>query len=501
MIPFGSYLPDLPALENPGATVANNVIPRLKGPDGGTVYGPLANTSITGSALPSRVLGAFSCKDYDGNSETFAGTTTALFRLVSGVWDDVTGTAYTTADDETWEFAQFGLRVLATGFNDAIQSYVIGTSTDFANLAAAAPRARHLAVVKEFVMALNTSDPTDGVVPHRAWWCAIDDPTNWPTPGTASAASVQSDRQDLMVGGWGQSIIGAVGGADGAVFKETAIYRIAYEGPPTVFGFYEIERAQGTPFPNSVVNVGPFAVYIGQDGFYRFNGAASEPIGERRVDRTILADIDMNYRHRVYGVADHDQHLIFWAYPTTAATSGNPNRLASWNWVTGDFSVSDGLAFELIFPEFPKGLTLEDLDTISTSLDTLPLSLDSRAWTGGRRRIAGFNGSNQLVTFQGTNLAATLETGEFGSPSGRRVRVNGFRPLVDGGTITGLVRSRNLLSESLTNSVSQSANPGTGIVPARIDARYVRARVSIAAGGTWTHAQGIEPVMMEGSQR
>jgi hypothetical protein len=40
-----------------------------------------------------------------------------------------------------------------------------------------------------------------------------------------------------------------------------------------------------------------------------------------------------------------------------------------------------------------------------------------------------------------------------------------------------------------------------GSVPVRASGRYVRANVKIAAGSTWTHAQGVDLVASRGGAR
>jgi hypothetical protein len=126
----------------------------------------------------------------------------------------------------------------------------------------------------------NTTDGTFGPQPQRVWWPAIDDPTNWPTPGTSAAAAVQSDYQDLVGdAGWVQGIVGNLGTADGAVFQERAVIRMQYVGPPAIFAFSTAEGVRGTPAPGSLVQVGNLVYYLGEDGFYVFDGSQSMPIG------------------------------------------------------------------------------------------------------------------------------------------------------------------------------------------------------------------------------
>ena len=142
-------------------------------------------------------------------------------------------------------------------------NFVTGVSYDI--------RAKAIAVVKDFVMLGNIYDG-DGTTPNRIHWSGINDPTSWLTVGSASAAAVQSDRQDLPVGGEIMAITGAIGGMDGAVFCKKAIYRLSYVGPPTIFNITEVERDRGPVARNSLVNVGSFGFYVGGEGFWGFKG-------------------------------------------------------------------------------------------------------------------------------------------------------------------------------------------------------------------------------------
>jgi len=499
-IPFGEWLPDLPAHMNPGATVAKNCVPRTASAGSGTSYGPLQSLTPYSGALAQRCQGAFAGRSKTGQVTNLAGDATRLYKLTDTTWTDVSKAGgYSIATDETWRFCQFGERVLATDLAEPIQSWTLDSSSQFADLAATAPKARHIASIDPgFVMVGNTSDPTDGGVPNRVWWSALEDPATWPTPGTAAAAAVQSDRQDLPTGGWVQAVIGAVGGARGAVLMDSAIYRVEYEGPPTVFGFYEVERARGTPAPGSVINVGPFAFYLGEDGFYAFDGSRSIPIGANKVDKTFYSELDQQYFHRISVAVDPVNKLVFWAYPAAGHAGGNPNRLLVYNWEAGRWAMAEQ-DLELVARLLSRSYSLDGLDAVSASLDALPFSLDSRVWTGGRILLGAFDSTHRLGYFDGAAMAATIETGEFGgSPAvgdaggaARRLFVSGIRPIVDGGSVTARLRHRGAPDGVLTDSPATS--PGAdGACPQRIAARYVRAQVAVAASGSWSHARGIE---------
>lgn len=493
------WLPDMPALDNPGAIKATNLYPRTV-----RSYGPLNDLQVGTDALDARCQGAVAGKDKDGNVSHFAGDATDLYKLTAGAWGKVSKSvgAYATATDNMWRGIVTGLdgtqRLLMTNFSDAVQAWALGSSSSFSDLAAAAPRARQIAEIGEFVMLGNTFDSVDGAVPNRVRWSAISDPTDWPVIGSSDAAAKQSDFQDLE-GEWVNGLIGAVGGASGAVFSDSAVHRIDFEGAPTVFRFPTVEKARGTPAPDSIINVGPFAFYLGEDGFYAFDGSQSVPIGNQKVDKTFYTNLDQTYFHRVVAAVDPINKLVFWAYPTSSATGGNPDRLLIYNWEIGRWAEGE-IETEFIYRALSEGYTLEQLDSINTSIDALPFSLDSRVWTGGRIVLAGFDTTHKQGYFEGSTLAATVDTAEFAGQNGKRLFINGLRPLVDGGTVTAGLLYRDTPQAALTVSTATAAGVD-GVCPQRVDTRYARARINIAAGGSWEHAQGLEPSMIETGSR
>lgn len=492
MIPFGQYAPDQPILGSEFASIAKNVVPVTA-----RSYGPLNDLGVTSDALTARAQGGFSCKDTTGASHNFTGDATKLYKLTSSsTWEDVSkGGGYTVAAEEFWEFILFNEYVVAVQQGNAPQSFQLGTSTDFADLSASAPTGKHVGKIDPgFVMIGNLTG-----LPNRVHWGEFGDPTSWPTVGTAAAEAAQSNLYDLPSGGAVQRIVGAVGGADGLIFMENAIYRLDYVGPPGVFEFHEIERGRGVDAPHSIVNVGPFAFYLGVDGFKRTDGGVPVSIGEGRVDATFLADVDDNFINRVVGCLDPVTKLIFWIYPSNSTGGGACDRVMIYHYELDRWSYGE-IATEYVYPSLSQGFTLEGLDSISASLDALPLSLDHRAYAGGRTSIAAFTTAHKLAYFTGSALAATVETGEFDSAN-TRVFGRGIRPLVDtDGTVTAAIGYRDTPGGSVTFT-SATSRGADGVCPQRIDARYAKARVSVAAAATWTHAQGIEVLSRRGGKR
>jgi hypothetical protein len=370
----------------------------------------------------------------------------------------------------------------------------MGTSTLFADMITSgftSLKARYVGVVKDWVVFGNTTDGTYGAQPQRVWWSAIDDPTNFPDPTGNTAAAVQSDYQDLVGdAGWVQGIVGNLGTADGAIFQERAVVRMVYVGPPAIFAFAPAEGVRGTPAPGSIVQDGPQAYYLGEDGFYVFNGSsASQPIGVDRVDKEFLGDLDQSYFHRISGAVDPINKQIWWAYPGSGHSGGNPNRIIVYDRARDRWTITDAndVQCEILLRGLTPGYNIDTLDALYGNLDSVPVSLDSRLLTGGRPFMAAFNTSHALANFSGSALAPTVETaeGELAGP-GRRALITNVRPLVDGGTPSVSIGTRNLVTESVTYS-SPVAVDSRGNCPQR-DLRALHAGAADVAGGQQLYA-------------
>lgn len=491
-LPVVEWAPDMPALQSQASVNVDGVLPLTA-----DSYGPLASLQPYSAALNKQCLGAAAFIDTGGNVTTFCGDANDLYSLVPGSTDQSivskTSGGYSCPSDGQWNFAQFGTRVIATDFSDAQQSYVLGTSTAFADLSADAPKARYSAIIKSFYMVANTFDSTNGDQPQRVWWPANNDPPNWPTPGTAAAAEVESDFVDIVgPGGWNQGIVGNLGTSDGALFQEHAVWRIIYEGPPATFGFYPAEGVRGTPAPNSLVQLGNQVYYLGEDGFYRFDGTSSFPIGTNRVDKTFFKNLDQSHFDKVIGAADPVNKIVVWAYPSTSASSGIPDSLLIYHWQLNRWSQASATV-ETIARLLSFGYTLDELGTVlGYTIDNLPFPLNSRAWTGGKLLLGAFDTSHKLNYFSGSPVAATVDTAEIQPIPGRRAVLSRVRPLVDGGSPSVSIGTRNRTMDAITFGSAVSVD-AIGSCPVRAEGRYHRARVSMAAADTgWTHIEGIQ---------
>jgi hypothetical protein len=128
---------------------------------------------------------------------------------------------------------------------------------------------------------------------------------------------------------------------------------------------------------------------------------------------------------------------------------------------------------------------LEGLDAYGT-LDSLPASLDSRVWSGGKFLLGGADGA-KIATFTGQNSTANITVGEM--EFGYNSVVTNARSQIDNGACTMAIASRKELNGAVTYKPTVTQN-SDGTCPLRSYGRYHRIRVTPT--GTWTHAISID---------
>lgn len=500
-IPIADWAPDQPDYDAPGSSVITNVVPRTS-----RSYGPFPSLAVYSSALTARCQGMYAALDTSGNVHDFVGDATKLYHLVSGTttWADVSrlaGGAYTIASDSMWRFTLMNGRIIATNYTDPPQGFLIDSASNFSLLSAGAPNARYVAVVKNFLVLACITDGVFGNQPQGLQWGGLNDPTNFPTLGTAAAAAVQSDSQNLYGdGGWIQGIVGNLGTADGAVFMEHAVWRMIYTGPPGIFAFLPAEGVRGTPCPNSVVQLGAIVYYVGEDGFYAFDGTNSKAIGVDRVDKFFFANVDQSNMHRVVGAVDPVNKIVVWAAPLAGSSGGTPNALMIYNWALDKWALVSATV-ETIGRALSFGYSLEGLDAVpifavsgsTGGIDAAGApSLDSRIWTGGTVALCGFDTAHKMNYFSGASMAATLDTAEKQVP-GKRLLITNVRPLIEGTSTTPSVAigTRERQTDARVTGTAVAIN-SIGLSRQRVAGRFVNAQITIPAADQWTDCMGCE---------
>ena len=489
-IQFGEWTPDVPEISSSCPNLQDVI------PFGPTGYKPMPDfAAVSTTALTARCQGAMPVFGADRTTYKFAGDATKLYGLEGAVWTDYSkGGGYTIASDEWWNFTKPPEldKILACHIDDPVQSVALG-STTFADhfTSTLKPKARYMTTVRDaFLMLANVDE--SGVQPTRVRWSARGDSTDMD-----QSAANQSDAEDLDESyGWIQGIFG---GEDATVFQQNGITIGTYEGSPTIFRFDTRETARGLLAPKSAIRLGRNIYYLASDGFFRWDGGQSHNLSGGKINKTFFDDVEPTYYDRICSAVDYPNQMVMWAYTNTAATTATPNRILMYHWPSGWWARAH-ISVDFLFSDALNYTTLEALDNISSSIDALEFSLDSRVWAGGANQVGAFNTSFQSGTFTGSNLAAIIDTGQRQHFHGRNGLVTGAIPLVDGGEPTIQVAGAIGLNDTFTFETA-AAQTLAGKCPLRKKARYHKYRLNVPAAATWTHATGIQPIVPQAGKR
>lgn len=403
-----------------------------------------------------------------------------------------TGTHYVTSiyssvsSDMHWQFAQFGSLVFAAQENVVLQVYDLSSSSAFADCAGSPPQAAYISVVGRFLVLSGLLSN-----PFRIQWSGLNATTTW-TSGTNS-----SDYQDLPDGG---IVRGVGGGESGVIFQDQAIRRMSYiPGSPLIFQIERIAQDQGLFAPYSIIRAGDVIFFHSAHGFHKIApGGVPEQIGREKVDRYFFDDLDKTELRMFIGAADPRSTRVFWAYKSTSGTTGLYDKILGYDYTLERFFPVT-MSGEYLLGMSQPGITLENLDTLSASIDALEATLDSFA-VSTQPLIAQFNSAHKMGFFSGSNLEATLESSEQGT-DGNRIRVRGFRPITDAATVYGSASYRETQQATVTAGTEVLISSRTGRVDLNKSTRYSRYKVRIPASTTWSYMAGVEPdVTTEGKQ-
>lgn len=481
MIALGEWRPDLPE-QGTHLVDAKNVI------SDASSYRSFPSMAVYSSALNSACTGAMAVKSV-GTPTNFAGTATKLYLLSGATYNDVSiATGYTGTTEFRWSFATYGKRVIATNFTENPQSYVIGTSSIFANLTTAF-KARYVGVVRDFVVFAYTGDATNGTMANNVRWSALNDPTDYTV-----SVTTQSDSQQVNGEGELGDITGFVGGERGVVFFEGGIFLMTYVGAPIVFSFDQIVFGTGCIAPGTIANYGDKTFYLGPDGFYILNGVQVSPIGNDKINKWFYSDFDQSLSHLANAVIDPINTLYILAYPG-AGNNGTCNRLLMFNWVTGRWTYASPGNLAVLVNSMSQSVDPDaaSTETIYGDPDTGPfadVSLDSRIFIGGKLQLSALDANHRLVYFNSNPLTATLETGEAQLFPGKRALLKNVRPLVEGlGTVTVSAGTRDITAQAVTYTPPVTLN-NNGEANLFASGRYHRARITIDGG--FDHVYGLD---------
>jgi hypothetical protein len=404
------------------------------------------------------------------------------------------------------------------------------TSGNINVITSAAPIAKHLTVIRDFVVGAYIEA---GTYPNRVQWSDVNDPAYWDSDGASLA-----DFQDIEDGG---DVTAITGGEFGIVLLENAIVRMQFVGSPNIFQFDTIARGVGCIEAGSVTQYAGTTYFLGADGFYACDGQQIIRIGAEKVNRYFFSNANIGDIDSISASIDPERNVVMWDYSNTSggrsliiynyqtqkwseaetdvdylstlsSTGATLDGLdTAYNVTAGSFVIGQyytirtvgttdftligavantvGVLFQATGVGTGDGVAIDQAAATAglVSLDALSASLDDRIWKGGKFLFGGVR-DDRIVVFTGTRATATLTTNDI--EFGYNTLVNLVRPSVDNGSADVQIASRRELNDTITFTTAVSAD-AEGRVGVRSHGRYHRINVT-PTGANWTLALGLD---------
>jgi hypothetical protein len=556
LLRYAQYRPDVSDYEGDATRNILNVIPR--GDGYGPFPSFSGYTSALPAACRGAF---YALNTNDGTVTVFAGTSTRLYQLnnTTYAWTDVSAGAtdyVALSGTAQWQFAQFGSKVFATQANVPLQVFTLGSSTAFGSATGSPPQAAYIAVVGRFLVLSGLPN-----TPYRIQWSGLDDPTNWTSGSNSSdfqdfpdggfvrgvAGGDQSgvifqdqairrmafvagspiifqiDRISQGVGLYAPySIVRA--GEKIFFYSTQGFQKIEPGGIPEPIGRERVDTTFGNDLDKASLQMfmgasdprttrvywayksaagltGLYDKILGYDStldqFFQISNSGEYLLGLSQSGTTLEA---LDSPIGVTGAANNGFGLIRLAVNSTAGWSTGQIKVvtgivgtteANGTWTV---TVIDGTHIDLQVSSFTHSYVSSG--TVRNSLDSMVLSLDAYA-TAVQPEIAQFDATHTLGFFRGTNLEATMESGEQGADESR-ISIRGFRPVTDASTVYGSLTYRDTQQATSIVSLETLVNARTGRIDLRRDARYARFKTRIPAGTNWTFCAGVVPDVAPG---
>jgi hypothetical protein len=478
MILLGPFAPDKASLDSGVSIKALNVYATGRG------FGPMPSFSSYGvAALPSRCLGLFFARTNSGSWLAFAGTKTKLYKLVSGAWSDYSGAVtFNVPDGDYWSATQFGSYLIVTNTTDGLYSIDVDTAATAFSAHPAVPTPPKARVVRAlggylFLLGIATT-------PKRLKWSADGDSLDFDLDPSGTGAS----ERDFPTGG---RLLSMHGSETGFIIQEQAVRRFAQiPAGDFLFDIDLVEGVKGGLGPYSSVSFGQSVFALLQDGFYELGPQGINPIGQEWVNEWFFDTCDGARLEEVIATVDPFKPHIIWQFYSTSGITYFDRQLI-YNWQKQQWTYANVQA-QMMGPIAAPGTTLEQLDSISGSIDGLSASLDARQWEGDNPSLASINSAGVLCFANGPNLEAVIEGDDTEVNPGGRATLSELEVATDatGHTLRIAYRSNSL--HGAIEHTSSLSNTRGRFFP-RLSARTMRPEVTIPAGEVWTYIKGVRP--------
>ena len=121
------------------------------------------------------------------------------------------------------------------------------------------------------------------------------------------------------------------------IWTDTSMYSMQFVGPPLTFAVNLINEGTGMIGPNAAINSPSGVFWMGDDGFYSYNGSVQKlPCS---VLSYVQEDLDLGQAFKVFALVNKEFNEVWWFYPAESDGTEEISRYVIYNYLENVWSI------------------------------------------------------------------------------------------------------------------------------------------------------------------
>jgi len=235
----------------------------------------------------------------------------------------------------TWSIDNWGEYLVACNTDDGrILEWRLNAAVDAAAILNAPLGNSSLVVTEErFIFALGS-----GGNPRKIAWCDRENNTIW-------TAAANNEAGDIELQTSGQIMLAIRTKGQTLIMTDVDAHTARYQGPPYVYGFERVGTSCGAISRTCAADVDAGVFWMGQRGFYMFNGNSVQEV-PCEVHDYVFGDMNPAQQSKIWALNNGQFGEIWWFYPS--ANSVEIDRYVAFDykeqhWLIGDLKRTSGV--------------------------------------------------------------------------------------------------------------------------------------------------------------
>ena len=291
----------------------------------------------------------------------------------------------TYSEATSWQLDNFGQYLVGVHYDTGtLVEWQLGSSAKAVPVANAPLNNLGLVVTEErFIFLLGA-----GGDPRKVQWCDKEANTTW-TPAATNEAG------DITLQTTGQIMQGLKTRGQTLIITDSDAFSAKYIGAPYVYGFNRVGTSCGAVSRMSAVDTDMGAFWMGQKGFFAFDGNTVREI-PCEVHDYVFDDLNVNQQSKIWGFSNTEFSEVWWFYPSAGSLEIDRYvavDLLENHWLIGNLSRTGGVSRGVFRTPIMSGENPESFTYNVTVANS----------GGNKYFISSFSGAAPTLTFKKGN--------------------------------------------------------------------------------------------------